>query len=1096
VVLGPPGAGKSTLLRYLARRAVDDSRRPTPVLVRLGQYAARLGHGAAVSLIDFVLEGLPRMQRETVQAAAERGDVLWLLDALDEARETAPQVLEQLRELKGQLVLTSRPLGYEPGLAAELAHYELLPLDAGEIEQFLGNWFGVLAEAQGLGSEWAAEWVQATQARVAERPGLRPLLGNPLLLTFTAVLGGKDPADELPRHRAELYRRYLAELLDSWEGERRRRGAAGELTVGPLRGKAARDALRDGVVWLGWWLHLAYYGGRPARTPLEDEITKGLAAYYLAADDYADLKRHEARAVAGDVVRFWREAGLLDVWQLRTDAGPVDFLAFRHVTFQEYGAAVVLTESWRKERERAWAFLRPRLHLRAWREPLLLMGAILSPAEADALLMAVLNAGSLYEEVLRRDLIEAIAVAGEGKGYSGPGHTALTEKLIYVIRHASLESPPDAVIDAMDSLTPFFRPSSLVNKHAYMTTARLSTGWAAAIKSELLAILAEEGEEHGSCAAAAAALGQIGDVTTVPALVAALEHEHEGVRRTAAQALGRICDTSAVPGLLLALQDRDEWVRATSAEALGKIGDTTSVPGLIAALRDDYEAVRWTATRVLGEFGDVAALSGLAAMLRDKDAMVRLTSAEALGRIGDKTVLSDLQGALRDEDALVRRKAAEAMGMIGDVAALSELLLALSDQNSNVRAAAFAALGKLDKTVVVPKLMAELRSGDIPISWAAAEALGWIGDAAVLPDLLAALRDKNSSVREAATVAIGWSDNASVLPELLTVLRDEISSVRESAAEALGWLGDIAVVPELLAMLRDEVTSVRQAAAEALGRIGDATVVPELLSMLQDKDSGVREVAARALGEIGDKVAVPHLLEAMGDRSERVRRSAAEALGRLGSPAAGPRLVMALWDGDWTVSRTSAVALAQIGDVAAMPGLLVGLEDPNWMIRRNAAEALGELGDAAAVPGLLKALCAESSVVRQVAAKALGRIGDTAAIPGLLITLQDKDNEVCEAAAEALGEIGDVSAVPGLCKVMQGWHYGISQASCEALKRIATRSARAPLTAATSEFLRHVRWLFDDGFEVLYHFATRLSALDAAVLPADELLLPFVRTEA
>ena len=63
-----------------------------------------------------------------------------------------------------------------------------------------------------------------------------------MLLTFVAVLADRDPAEALPAHRAGLYRRYLEELLDSWEGARRAQAGAAELAVGPLWGEAARAA--------------------------------------------------------------------------------------------------------------------------------------------------------------------------------------------------------------------------------------------------------------------------------------------------------------------------------------------------------------------------------------------------------------------------------------------------------------------------------------------------------------------------------------------------------------------------------------------------------------------------------------------------------------------------------------------------------------------------------------------------------------------------------------------------------------------------------------------------------------------------------------
>ncbi len=94
----------------------------------------------------------------------------------------------------------------------------------------------------------------------------------------------------------------------------------------------------------------------------------------------------------------------------------------------------------------------------------------------------------------------------------------------------------------------------------------------------------------------ALALGKIGDVRAVPALIAALEDEDLGVRRRAVEALGKIIDKcgkvdSVVSALCGAMKDNDEVVRRYASEELNKIGDGRAVSALVDALNveaDDF----------------------------------------------------------------------------------------------------------------------------------------------------------------------------------------------------------------------------------------------------------------------------------------------------------------------------------------------------------------------------------------------------------------------------------------------------------------------------------------------------------------------------
>lgn len=113
-----------------------------------------------------------------------------------------------------------------------------------------------------------------------------------------------------------------------------------------------------------------------------------------------------------------------------------------------------------------------------------------------------------------------------------------------------------------------------------------TTNFAGKSLSELLAILTDAARNREQRIKAAVALGQIGDSSVVPDLVAALTDREDELRRLAALALGRIGDPTAVPSLIATLEDRNMFVRINVVIALGEIGHPDAIPGLAGRLND------------------------------------------------------------------------------------------------------------------------------------------------------------------------------------------------------------------------------------------------------------------------------------------------------------------------------------------------------------------------------------------------------------------------------------------------------------------------------------------------------------------------------
>jgi HEAT repeat protein len=922
-ILGEPGAGKSTALQFIglcyARAATGQAveqltiKRPAiPILLRLQVSASTIVQATLRTALVAEIQSRLECQEEDadwlLDAWHQSPGLIILLDGLDEVPAEVRQLVRERIERAarsgiGRVILTSRPAGFLT--LGGLREYTLKPFADARQEAlpYLKGWLRALKpEWQAQVEEKAQSLIEQMQASAA----LRRLLNNPLLLRLSAQHYAATGA--IARSRADLYRQWVEE---AWQRARQ-------------RGASAQDKQHylAALQTLAWHMHT---GGDTSATALQT----ALRSAGLAADDHA----------AADLLHRLREqTGLL----ARLSEAHTDRYLFSHQTLREYLVAMRLLNAWRRDARCTWRFLKLRLHLPAWREPLALLAGLLDEADAQRLLTWIMRARSPEERHLHRDLLLAAELAVES-GHGQIMRGILVSRLLRVLRGRRVG---DSVREA-----------------------------------------------------AAAALGQIGDAAAVPGLLQALRSADAEVREVAAKALGEIGDKAAVPGLLHALRSADAEVRRAAAEALGRIRDVGAVPGLVKALDDVVARVRAAAEESLKQIGGKDVVAGLLRALGDADADVR-RAAEALGQIGDAAVVPGLLRTLGDanKDADVRAAAAKALGKIGNAAAVPGLLEALGDSEWQVRWAAAEALGRIGDKAAVAGLLTALGDANERVRATAATVLGWIGGKEAVARLREALDDAEARVRLAAVKALGRIGDAAAVQDLLRALGDADADVREAAAWALGQIGDAAAVEGLLEALGDSEWQVRWAAAWALEQIRDAAAAPGPQRAPGYAEVGLYVVAWNGLMQIRDKKG---LLEALGDADAAVRRAAATVLGWIGGKEAVEGLLRAMGDADAGVRQAAAAALGRIGDAAA-PELLRALGDAESDVRQAAAAALGQIGDKAAVAGLLTALGDANERVRATAAWALGQIGDAAAVPGLLRALRDRKSEVREAAAAAL----------------------------------------------------------------------------------------------
>ena len=116
-----------------------------------------------------------------------------------------------------------------------------------------------------------------------------------------------------------------------------------------------------------------------------------------------------------------------------------------------------------------------------------------------------------------------------------------------------------------------------------------------------------------------------------------LQSSDQRVRRKAPRTLGQLKHVSAVQPLCDTLKDEDGIVRAAAAEALGSIGDNASLFSLIEVLENDsYHHARAAAAKALGRCGQVGDKRVLGALLNghdDRSGRVRKWCFQSLKRL-------------------------------------------------------------------------------------------------------------------------------------------------------------------------------------------------------------------------------------------------------------------------------------------------------------------------------------------------------------------------------------------------------------------------------------------------------------------------------
>ncbi|UCH97131.1 MAG: NACHT domain-containing protein, partial [Candidatus Aminicenantes bacterium] len=435
VLLGDPGAGKTTLIRwiataYLLRLKQDPAYKDLPDVATLPGKdwlpivirCRDLDESCKTGSIDDVLcETFRKAQMSAEETAAlqaviremlVQGKAILLVDGLDEISNigTRARFSQQIERLhiafpKAPMIVTSRIVGYREmkyRIGRGFEHATVSEFIKKDKDEFARRWCDIteLPERREKATE---ELIKAIHS--SDR--IERLAGNPMLLTTLALV--KRKVGKLPERRADLYWEAVLVLLN-WRSE----------VDEPIDHREAVPQLE----------YVAYEMCRQGVQRLrEDEILELMEKMREEYPNVRAAKKHEPEEFLRMLER--RTGILIEAGEVRHKGRLVPVFEFRHLTFQEYLAALALVDGKFPGRDKSKSLAEHIAPLAGqtemsdteeavvkdnWREVLRLCAACCGDDDVNDVLLALLTPlqGENLEETARpRAVLSALCLADE-----------------------------------------------------------------------------------------------------------------------------------------------------------------------------------------------------------------------------------------------------------------------------------------------------------------------------------------------------------------------------------------------------------------------------------------------------------------------------------------------------------------------------------------------------------------------------------------------------------------------------------------------------------------------------------------------------------
>lgn len=1106
VILGDAGSGKTTMLRWIASACLlrlsksdgwtnfpDIETLPKedwlPIIIRCRELEKSKLLSPLEDLLRHTLRRLeiPSADVDILSGIFMRklalGKVLLLVDGLDEITDPAMRA-DLCKQLEGihvahklaPIVVTSRTAGYrEMGcrIGRGFKHLIVSDLSKEDKDYFARQWCAITATP---GEKETATNELIKEIHSTDR--IERLTRNPMLLTTMALV--KRKGGKLPGNRVDLYWAALDVLLN-WRSR----------VDKPLEWREAGPQLE----------YLAFtmcdLGVQQLR---EDEI---LTLLESLRRDFPSLYSVQAHTPDEFLRLLERRTGILMQAGTETFRGrDVKLYEFRHLTFQEYLAALALVDGYcpiqnnKKSLAEVIAPLagrtieekdpdsgsRESVVTENWREALRLCITICDHRDVDNLFRAILQPLENENPQITarpRAVLAALCLADDPNGVT---KEMASEVLSALIKNINIDDGRSYEATSEDSVATIRTSLDVAVKEL----ARSRWAWDAS------RFLIDEFRSRDAmtrwrvgCLAGVVASPILKDQSEAiswlknqESLISS-EEEYEAIRVALAIRTTitrrQLYPTVEIIDALLNMLTKSGPAAHAAASALNKFHDSdenneyawspssSQVVFCADLLRDssyDLGAVSFL-IRLLGREGDNLAVEPLISRLNDENPTLRRIAIEALGKIGDVRVVESLLIRLNDEAPAVREATALALGTLKDERAIEPLIERLSDESVPVQSAAISALGFFKGRKVETTIISRLDSPDFRIRNAAIKALSIIDLNRFIDYVIAGLEDESKSVRLTAVQQLVSANGERIEESLISRLDDRDAEVRANAAITLGLLKSYKASEVLISKLDDESENVQGMAAYSLGQIADTDQAEPIINALIKKVSKGSEDAqfwaALALHNINDDRKIEPLLRLLNDKDYGVRSQAISALGESGHRDVFDALINMLEDESLDVRKHALEALGVLKDSRAVEPLLLRLEDEDALIRTEVVEALGKIGDGRAVKSILVLLNDDVPTVRVAVIDALAELKDRCAITPLLHALGDYHTYIRPLVVEALGAFEDRAVVPPLLDRLENDSSAVRAAIVEVLGNIGDETIEPILIARLNDTAVSVR---------------------------------------
>ncbi len=368
VIMGDPGSGKTTFLRFIAQRESIYEKKFLPIYLRLSDiydFATRekvdLSSNVLIKYFSSICarEKIRNTERD-IEAKAESGQILWLLDSLDElpseqSREEIVNLIEKAarRWDKCKFVMTSRPLPIKSKVIP--MGFEYVGIDywtEEDIKNFLKAWTSVLypnSSEDKIRRHWGA-----LLSTITGRADLRSLSKNAVMVTAMAVVHYNER--KLPEGRADLLESLIYWLL-------RAKHRSPQSTYATP--KFIEERYREIALAM-----LEAEGGRKRR------VGTLWAAQVIAHNFEGETTKIKLESALEFLSREETETGVL----VKRGQGDLEFW---HLSFLEYLAAKEIAGKTDDIHQGWWAKLKNHLEEPEWREVLIFVPACLNRLGRD-----------------------------------------------------------------------------------------------------------------------------------------------------------------------------------------------------------------------------------------------------------------------------------------------------------------------------------------------------------------------------------------------------------------------------------------------------------------------------------------------------------------------------------------------------------------------------------------------------------------------------------------------------------------------------------------------------------------------------------------